>query len=72
MSEELTTNCGELPKTKLKTLKDLKVEEYDDEVVMFINRLRQEAVKWVKFRNIKGNSDFCEFFNIIIIDEEMI
>ena len=54
---------------KLKTLKDF--EEFigrnkKGEVASCIALcdLKEEVIKWVKFRGIKIDSDFCEFHNI--------
>ena len=64
---------------KLKTLKDLEVEELDDGYVdepdikelVYKKELKAEAVKWVKVYRKDGNSlskqiaeEFMEFFNI--------
>ena len=58
---------------KLKTLKDLEdatYGEYDNEECVTKTRLKQEAIKWLKFMNKNlgsyplGISTFIVFFNI--------
>jgi len=50
---------------KLKTLKDLwgVVEDTDMHDWVSVQKLRQEAIKWVKSGNL-GDEDWMEFFNI--------
>ncbi len=55
----------------LKTLKDIDFNEYVESNSNYQTReefirykLKVEAIKWVKFRNIKIDTDFCEFLDI--------
>ena len=48
--------------SELKTLEDF-IESDNPEWICALE-LKQEAIKWVKYRNIKIDSDFCEFLNI--------
>ena len=64
--------------TKLKTLKDLEKDKFRTycfgcektkelsypQKYVFVDELKQEAIKWVKEHRIVPFGSFCEFFNI--------
>ena len=55
----------------LKILKDfngLLQKEHSEAERVLIQEIKKETIKWVKYRGIKIDSDFCEFHNITEAD----